>query len=215
MIGLPPPTGSKNWQQWGERLNAYLGRQWNKLSVRRGDEIPSDDGILMWDRGNGYPVVSKNGQFRQVLLEDGDANLGVTTTQTVAAINTAYALTFAGTADDGITLNGTRVEFTEAGKYLASFSAQISSSSSSTVNFYFWPRVNGTDLTGSTMMNSLHSNGSTLVVSRAAILTVNAGDYLEAMWAADSTSGSLVAHSATAFCPATPAATMAITRISG
>lgn len=200
---------------WAERLNSYLGRAWDKLTVRRGDETAADDGILMWDRDKGYPVVSKAGEWRQVLLEDGDANLGVTTTQTAAAINTAYALTFAGTADDGIILNGTRVEFLEAGKYLAIFSAQISSSSSATVNFYFWPRVNGTDLTGSTMMNSLHSNGSTLVVSRAAILTVNAGDYLEAMWATDSTSGSLVAHSATAFCPATPASTMAITRISG
>jgi hypothetical protein len=54
-----------------------------------------------------------------------------------------------------------------------------------------------------------------LVVSRSAIFDVSAGDYLEAMWAVDSTSGFLDATAATAFAPAAPASTIAITRLHG
>ena len=105
--------------------------------------------------------------------------------------------------------------FAEAGQYMISFSAQISSTSSSTVNFWFWPRINGVDVTGSTMKNALHQNGSVLVVSRSAIFDVSANDYLEAMWAVDSTSGFLDATTATAFAPSAPASTIAITRLHG
>ena len=98
---------------------------------------------------------------------------------------------------------------------MVSFSAQIASTSGSTVNFWFWPRINGTDVTGSTMKNALHQNGSVLVVSRSAIFEFSAGDYLEAMWAVDSANGFLDATAATAFAPAAPASTIAITRLHG
>ena len=98
---------------------------------------------------------------------------------------------------------------------MISFSAQIASSSSNTVNFWFWPRINGTDVAGSTMVNALHQNNATIVVSRAALFTVNAGDYLEVMWAVDNTNGKLDSVAATAFAPAAPATTLAITRING
>ena len=65
------------------------------------------------------------------------------------------------------------------------------------------------------MKNALHQNGSVLVVSRSAIFDVSANDYLEAMWAVDSTSGFLDATTATAFAPAAPASTIAITRLHG
>jgi hypothetical protein len=65
------------------------------------------------------------------------------------------------------------------------------------------------------MKNALHQNGSVLVVSRSAIFEINAGDYLEAMWAVDSTSGFLDATAATAFAPAAPSSTIAITRLHG
>ena len=73
----------------------------------------------------------------------------------------------------------------------------------------------GASASGSTMMNALHQNNAVLVVSRSAIFNFNAGDYLEAMWATSSTSGSLQASAATAFAPAAPASTIAITRLHG
>lgn len=213
----PPEPRDKDWQTWGRRMMSYLSQTRSALVQQTGDESAADDGTLMWDRVNQYPVVSKNGEWVQVVLEDGNASGSITADQTAAAINTAYALTYTLSSSDGIT-SGTpasRLVFAEAGEYMVSFSAQISSTSSSTVNFWFWPRVNGTDLAGSTMKNALHQNGATLVVSRSAILNLSAGDYLEAMWAVDSANGFLDATAATAFAPAAPASTIAITRLHG
>lgn len=202
---------------WAENLRRYLGRALNQLDAKDASVSAAEDGVLLWDRINGYPVVSKDGEWRQIVLEDGQYAGGVTTDQTAASINTAYALTYTSSIADGIT-NGTpasRLVFEEAGQYMVSFSAQIASTSSSTVNFWFWPRVNGTDVAGSTMKSALHQNGSVLVVGRSAIFNFAAGDYLEAMWAVDSTTGFLHSTAATAFAPAAPSSTIAITRLHG
>jgi len=211
-----PPIGP-DLRQWGRQLSAYLQGNLAKLGFKTADDNPSEDGVILWDRTNKYPVVSKNGEFVQIVLEDGQYAGGITTDQTAAVINTAYALTYTSSIADGVT-NGTpasRLVFEEAGQYMISFSAQIASTSSSTVNFWFWPRVNGVDVSGSTMKNALHSNTSVLVVSRSAIFDLQAGDYLEAMWAVDSTSGFLHATAATSFAPSAPASTIAITRMHG
>ena len=216
MSRILPPL-SPDIRQWAENLRRYLGRALNQLDARDASASASENGVLLWDNALGYPVVSKNGEWRQIVLEDGRYAGGITTDQTAAATNTAYALTYTSSAADGIT-NGTpasRIVFEEAGEYMISFSAQIASTSGSTVNFWFWPRVNGSDVAGSTMKNALHQNGATLVVSRSVIFNFSAGDYLEAMWAVDSTSGFLDATAATAFAPAAPASTIAITRLHG
>jgi len=211
------PVIGASLDQWGRQLTQYLSLNLSKLGFKTADDNPSDNGIILWDEVNGYPVVSKNNEFVQIVLEDGQYAGGVTADQTAAATNTAYALTYTSSIADGIT-NGTpasRIVFEEAGQYMISFSAQIASTSSSTVNFWFWPRINGTDVAGSTMKNALHQNNSVLVVARSAIFDVSANDYLEAMWAVDSTSGFLNATAATAFAPAAPASTIAITRLHG
>lgn len=212
---VPPITFDLS--AWAENMRRYLGKALNQLDAKDASVSAAEDGVLLWDRINGYPVVSKDGEWRQIVLEDGQYSGSVTASQTAAAINTAYALTYTAGVTDGIT-NGTpasRIVFEEAGQYMVSFSAQIASTSSSTVNFWFWPRINGTDVAGASMKNALHQNGSVLVVSRSAILDLSAGDYLEAMWAVDSTSGFLDATAATAFAPAAPASTIAITRLHG
>ena len=212
---LPPITD--NLKAWGRELTTYLQRQLPRLYFKTSTDSPAENGVILWDETNKYPVVSKDGAFVQIVLEDGQYAGAVTTNQTAAAINTAYALTYTSSIAEGVT-NGTpasRIVFAEAGQYMISFSAQIASTSSSTVNFWFWPRINGVDVVGSTMKNALHQNGSVLVVSRSAIFDVSANDYLEAMWAVDSTSGFLDATTATAFAPAAPASTIAITRLHG
>jgi len=213
---IPQPIGD-DWKAWGGRLVRYMLRERPRLQFKATDSNPSENGIILWDEVNGYPVVSKNGEWVQVVLEDGNYSGGITSNQTAAAANTAYALTYTASVSNGIT-NGTpasRLVFAEGGEYMVSFSAQIASTSASTVNFWFWPRVNGSNVAGSTMKNALHQNGSVLVVSRSAIFNFSAGDYLEAMWAVDSTSGYLDASAATAFAPAAPASTIAITRLHG
>ena len=217
MTSVAPPPQGTDWKVWARQLSAYLSRAIPTLQFKTGNETAAENGILLWDNVNGYPVVSKNGEFRQIVLSDGQYAGHVLTDQTAASTDTAYALTYTAQIADGIT-NGTpasRLVFGEAGQYTVSFSAQFGSSSASTVNFWFWPRINGTDVPGGAMKNSLHQNGSVTVVSQSIILDVAAGDYLEAMWAVDSTSGSLDASAATAFAPAAPASTILITRLHG
>jgi len=214
---LPPPVGP-DWKVWGRQLSTYLGRALSRMQFRSGDPVPAENGILLWDDVAGYPVVSKNGEFRQIILEDGNYAGAISSNVTAAAADTAYALTFTSSVSNGIANDGTypsRIVFSEAGEYLINFSAQIASSTASSVSFRFWPRKNGTNVTGSTMVNSLHNNGSTFVTSRSAIFQFAAGDYLEAMWATTDTSGYLDATAATAYAPAAPAATIGITRVHG
>ena len=213
-----PPLGP-DLRQWGRQLSAYLQRNLAKLGQKTTDYNPSEDGVILWDRENGYPVVSYENTFRQIVMEGGHANFQVSTDVTAAAANTAYSITYDAPSGnkyiDRDATNNERIVFEEAGEYLVNFTAQIASSSSSTVNFYFWPAKNGANVTGSAMVNALHQNGATLVVSRSAIFEFAADDYLEVKWAVSSTNGFLDAVAATAFSPAAPSTTLAITRIHG
>jgi len=213
----PPEPRDKDWQTWGRRMMSYLSQTRSALVQQTGGESAADDGTLMWDRVNKYPVVSKNGEWRQIVLEDGHYDGTVSTDQTAASSNTAYALTFTQDLAAGIT-NGTpasRLIVEEAGQFSVTYSMQMASSSASTVRMWFWVRVNSTDIPKSAMENTLHQNGSTLVVTKSAILQLLAGDYIEVMWATDSTSGYLEAVTATAFAPATPSATISMVRLHG
>ena len=211
-----PPIG-QDFRLWGEDLRRFLARFWDNLSFKVDGATPTSNGVLLWDNVNGYPVISKNNEWRQIVLGDGHAIFAQDATITAAAANTAYAIQFdtpSLAADIALDpTNTTRIVFSEGGLYRISFTAQIASSSASTLEFRFWPRINGTNITGSTMVASLHNNGATIVVSRDSIFQFAANDYLEAMWATTSTSGSLLAHTATAYAPASPSATMAISRV--
>ena len=212
---LPPIT--ENINQWAENMRRYLGRALDQLGFKETYSSASENGVLLWGNVNGYPVVSKNGEWRQVVLEDGHYDGTISTDQTAALINTAYALTFTQDLAEGIT-SGTpasRLVVDEAGQYSVTYSMQMASTSASTVRMWFWVRINGTDIPKSAMENTLHQNGSTLVVTKSSILQLSAGDYIEVMWATNSTNGYLEAVAATAFAPATPSATISMVRLHG
>lgn len=211
----PPPLGPE-WKSWGERLVEYLNRVRSKLVFKQAGDSASEDGILLYDNVNGYPVVSVGGEFKQIVLADGHGDFVISSDYAYAAANTTYTLSYtADTNNAGLPVSGSQITFSETGYYLVSFSAQIYSSSASTVEFAFWPKMNGTNLTGSTIRAALHGNAETTVVSRAVILQADANDYLEVATACDSTSGSLKAFAASGISdePATPATTLTIIRV--
>ena len=212
----PPEPFGEDWKTWARRMMQYLSQVRIPLVQQTGDESAADDGQLMWDREGPYPVVSLDGEWRQLVIANGYAFFGQDADITAAAANTAYSITFDAPAmSSGITQGtpASRITFEEGGVYLLAFSAQITSTSSSTVAFRFWPRINGTDADGSTIVSNLHQNDATTVVSRTAVFQVSAGDYLEVMWAVDSTSGYLHATAATAYAPSAPSASLSVTRI--
>jgi hypothetical protein len=211
-----PPVIGERWQIWAEDLRRYLGRVQSQLSAREASSSANENGVILWDRTNKYPVVSRDGEFRQILLADGYAIFGQDADVTAAAADTAYKVTLDVVALDNFTLTGsplTEITFEEGGIYSLSFTAQIASTSASQVDFRFWPRLNGVDATGNTVMASLHNNGATNVVSRTAVFTVSDGDVLNIMWAVSSTNGRLKAHAATAYAPSAPSVTLNIVRV--
>ena len=216
-VPVLPPIGP-DLRQWGRQLTIYLQQNLAKLGFKTATDNPSENGVILWDNVNGYPVVSKNGEFRQIVLEDGHADFMKTADVVPVAANTAYKLTYdAPTGNDGITQGtpASRIVFEEAGQYVISFSAQISSTSASTVHFYFWPSVNGVNVPDSAMTTALHQNNATVVTSRTQIFTLAANDYLEVNYMIDSTSGFLNYTAASSPVPAIPASTLAITRLHG
>jgi len=216
-VPVLPPIGP-DLRQWGRQLTIYLQQNLAKLGFKTSTDNPSENGVILWDNVNGYPVVSKNGEFRQIVLEDGHADFMKTADVVPVAANTAYKLTYdAPTGNDGITQGtpASRIVFEEAGEYVVSFSAQISSTSASTVHFYFWPSVNGTNVANSAMTTALHQNNATLVTSRTQIFTLAANDYLEVNYMIDNTAGFLNYTAASSPVPAIPASTLAITRLHG
>lgn len=213
-FGVPTVGGDVG--AWANDLRRWLARTWDNLTFKDASASATQDGTLLWDPAGGYPVISKNGVWRQVLLADGYAIFGQDADVTAAAADTAYKVPLDNIASQGITLTGsplTDITFTEGGLYSLSFAAQISSTSASQVDFRFWPRINAADVPGSTIVASLHNNGATFVVSRTAIFSVAAGDVLNVMWAVSSLSGYLRAHTATAYAPTAPAITLNIVRV--
>lgn len=114
MIDLPPKPLGGDWTQWARRLTPYLLDIRDKLRFKRGDETAAQDGIIMWDTANGYPVVSKNGVWQPIILEDHPLDFGIqlaeaeilgTYGDTVSTLSKAKTLLKFGKKDDlGTTL---------------------------------------------------------------------------------------------------------------
>ena len=116
----PPAAGRTEYRRWAERLNDFLVRAKSKLAFYVAGDSADEDGVLLWDR-TGYPVISKDNQWRQIVLADGYGEIACTTSQVATAANTAYQIPFnSSTTNGGISVNAsdnTRIDFVEAGVY--------------------------------------------------------------------------------------------------
>lgn len=212
---VPPYT--PDIQAWAENIRHFLGKALNQLDAKDQYSSASEDGVILYDRVNDYPIVSRNGEFRQIVLEGGHAKFIRTTAQTAAASNTAYSITYEAPTNkykiDRDATNNERIVFEETGEYLLSFTAEITASAAADIKFYFWPAKNGTNIDNLTMVKTVHNNGGVMLASRTYLLELAANDYIEMKWAVDNTNGSLGTTAATSFSPASPSSTLAITRI--
>lgn len=137
-------------------------------------------------------------------------------TQTAALVNTPYAVTYNNTvASSGVALGTptSRIVISNSGLYEFTFSIQASKSSASAGYLWAWLRKNGSDVANSAMRIAVQGTTGENVISRTLPLSMQAGDYVELMWAVDSTATSLKADAATAFCPAAPSSTMAVAQL--
>ena len=209
----PPPFGTM--QEWGERLNQYLTRVRDKLNFKNTDSRAVSDGILLWDPADQQVVVSHDGEW-QGLGHNDYGSFFTTTTFTATAVDTAYPITWTNTAGSHHVTVGTptsRIVFEHGATFKIDFSCELQSSNSSAKSIYIFPAINGTNLDYSTMVHSISVNGESKVVTRSGIFTVEAGDYLEAMYAVTDVALTIQGSAATAFAPAAPSATLMVTEV--
>jgi hypothetical protein len=139
-----------------------------------------------------------------------------TDTTSPAVIDTAYALVLNNTdVATGVALGtpASRLVISNAGLYHISLSMQITSTSASAKTVRMWLRKNGTtSLANSTRLASIALNNGSVVIATSDVYTFLANDYVEVMYASDSTAVSIATVAATAYSPAAPALIVAITQ---
>ena len=139
-----------------------------------------------------------------------------TVTQTLGAINTATAITLNTTSlSNGVTIGSpaSRLVVAQTGFYQINVSLQLTSSSASSKNIYFWLRKNGVDVANTTNAITNDINNGFISTALVRDISLQANDYVEIYWAADSTDVSLSAIAASSFAPAAPSVIAIVTQI--
>lgn len=139
-----------------------------------------------------------------------------TTTQTAAAINTAYPITFNTTAYARGTRRGSptsRIYCNRPGLYNFAFSIQFDKTSGGTGLAWIWARLNGVDVTYSASQVRIQGNNAEIFCAANLFFEMSNGDYFELIWAADTTSVELLAETATAPHPGIPSVILTVNQV--
>ena len=138
-----------------------------------------------------------------------------TTTQTAALINTPYGMTFNSTdISNGVWVNSadkSKIYTDRIGAYNIQFSAQLDKTTAVAKNVWIWLRQNGSDIAYSNTRVTLAGFAAATVAAWNWIVNLNAGDYIQIMWATDSTDCVIEADPANAFSPAIPSIILTVT----
>jgi hypothetical protein len=136
-----------------------------------------------------------------------------TTTQTAAAINTAYAVTFNTTdLSEGVYIGSptSRIYVDTEAVYNFQFSAQLDNTSGGSHLIFVWYRVNGADIANSASQVRLKGTDGELVAAWNFAVKLKAGDYFELMWSVSDIAVQMVAQAAAAPVPGIPSAILSV-----
>lgn len=152
----------------------------------------------------------------KLIYEEYYGEFTKTNSQTPAAANTAYALTFTTTqVSQGVSIGSptSRIVIANAGIYEFLVSVQITSTNSSQKAIWVWLRKNGTDVPNSAKIASSNLNNGYLEITVGDVISAAANDYFEIMFAADDVNIGITTVAATAFAPAAPAASLSVIEV--
>ena len=108
-------------------------------------------------------------------------------------------------------IQDSRITCEISGLYDISASYEVSASNSAVKNVYFWIRKNGVDEPYSTRRQTIAGNAVFEMITAFWSVSLNAGDYIQPMWATDNIDAILAGSGATAFAPSGPSVTINIT----
>lgn len=130
--------------------------------------------------------------------------------------DTAYPITFDSTRISNGVVIGTpasRLVVPESGLYQFNATVQITSGNTSSKNVWVWFRKNGTDIPASARIVTININGGYVPVSLNEAVSLGANEYVELVYAADSTNVTIDDVPATAFAPVAPAVVIEVTQV--
>ena len=135
-----------------------------------------------------------------------------TADQTLAATNTAYAITFNQTyLNNAISVvSSSRITCTVGAVYNFQFSGQVKSGSSSAKQIYLWIKRDGTNIGYSTRQLTISGSNNHAPINWNFSIDVSAGSYIELIWASDDTGVTLEATTATSPHTGIPSAVLAV-----
>jgi hypothetical protein len=133
-------------------------------------------------------------------------------TQTAAAIATAYKVVFDATyLNSGVTMvSTTDATVTATGIYNFQYSLQFLKATAGPGEYYFWVRVNGANVVVSARGVTVTNNGIYAIGVGNIILSLNAGDYFTLMWSVSDVGCQLVAVVGT---PDLPSSTLTVQQV--
>jgi hypothetical protein len=140
-----------------------------------------------------------------------------TTTQTAAAINTAYAMQFNTSSNRyGVYVDpgdSTRIKVTRPAVYNMQFSLQLDKTAGGTGLFWVWGRINGNNIADSASEVRIQGNNAELFVAANLFVSMSDGDYFQLMWAVDDTTVQIQSKAAAGVVPGIPSVILTMTQV--
>ena len=174
--------------------------------------------VPIWDTMTNYVTRAWYRYFYNLyaILGSGSLRSGAfydTTTQSAAAINTAYAITLDNTSlTQGVSIGTptSRVYVDRTGSYNIQFSLQLVSTNAASKDVYIWADVNGTSVPNSATKLTMSGSSNSYVAAWNFVIRMSAGDYFRLMWSTSNTNVQIAAVAASAPVPAIPSVILTV-----
>lgn len=174
--------------------------------------------VAIWDTVTNYVTRGWYRYFYNLyaILGSGSLRSGAfydTTTQSAAAINTAYAITFDSTSlTQGVSIGTptSRIYVDRTGSYNIQFSLQLVSTNAASKDVYIWADVNGTSVPESATKLTLSGSSNAYVAAWNFVIRMSAGDYFRLMWSTSNTNVQIARIAASAPVPAIPSVILTV-----
>jgi len=174
--------------------------------------------VLLWDAMTNYVTRAWYRYFYNLyaILGSGSLRSGAfydTTTQTAAAINTAYAITLNNTSlTQGVSIGTptSRVYVDRTGSYNIQFSLQLINTNATAKNVYFWANVNGASVADSARVLTISGLNYCYTPAWNFVIRMSAGDYFQLMWSTTDTNVQIARIAATAPAPGFPSVILTV-----
>jgi hypothetical protein len=204
-----------------DERTGVMSREWYRFFLSQFQQVEIDSGLVVQDFTIDPPAYTA--ALTSAADEIGLAPPGLpiapryygsfydTTTQTAAAVNTAYAVTFNTTRDAfGVRRGSTtsQITFDNPGAYLIQFRMQVERANAGSDFLTVWAQHNGVSVPDSATIVQVHNNTAEIAAAWNFLLVVAAGDTFELMWAVDDVDIVLQASAAVAPAPAIPSVTL-------